>query len=159
VACSILCLRKSTLSGMDKRQRKIGRGGRQRDCCVWTAVLCFPFDMTSASPIPPSLDDPPHFPRKQRVVLEGAMGQSVVRIMNSGSVKSTTSHSECCMILHPREKALPISSVGNIVAPSIGALVPLTSTPQQVELMSKRYGKSSKPSILTSTYFDTASSV
>jgi len=113
--------------------------------------------MTAASRIPTSLDDPPHFPRKQRVVLEGGMGQIVVRVMKSGSTKSTASHSECCMILHPREKALPISSVGNIVAPSIGALVPLTPTPQQVELMSKRYSASSKPSILTSTHRDTAS--
>jgi len=121
--------------------------------------MCFPFDMTAASRTATSLDDPPHFPRKQRVVLEGAMGQSVVRVMNSGSMKSIASHSECCMILHPREKALPISYVGNIVAPSIGALVPLAPTPQQVELLSKRYSASSKPSILPSAYRDTASSI
>ena len=80
---------------MDKRQKKSGRGGRW-DCGVWADEfgMRFPFDMTAASRIPTSLDGPPQFPRKQRVVLEGAMAQSVVRVMNSGGMKYTASYSE-----------------------------------------------------------------
>jgi len=76
--------------------------------------MCFPFYMTFASRTATSLDDPPHFPRKQRVVLEGAMGQSVVRVMNSGRMESTASHSKCCMTPGSRENTLPTALMGNI---------------------------------------------
>ena len=85
--------------------------------------MCFPFDMTAASRTPTSLDDPPQFPRKQCVVLECGMDQKVVRVMNSGSMKSTASHSERCMTPGSRENTLPTALMGNINEPSDGCLM------------------------------------
>ena len=80
--------------------------------------------MTAASRTATSLDGPPQFPRKQRVVREGAMAQSVVRVMKSGGMKSTASHSERCMTPGSRKNTLPTALMGNINEPSAGCLMP-----------------------------------
>ena len=56
------------------------------------------------------------------------------------------------MVLFSREKALPISFVGEIIVPSIWCLVPLILTLLQVESMARRYSMDSEISISTSRH-------